>query len=84
MYVNRENELETNMVEVYGLVRGQCSHSVKAVLKREGNYDDKDESQDVLWRYNPCHLVRITRVTRDAISLMHCWPSSQCVRAKRK
>ena len=49
MYVNREIELEANMVKVYGLVKGQCSHSLKAVLKREDDYDDKDGVQDVLW-----------------------------------
>jgi len=37
------------MVKVYGLEKGQCSHSLKAVLKRENDYDDKDGAQDVLW-----------------------------------
>ena len=39
MYVNREVELE-KYGKKYDLVRGQCSHSVKAVLKRDDNYDE--------------------------------------------
>ena len=49
MYVNREIELGANMLKVYGLVKGQCSHSLKAVLKRENDYGDKDGARDVLW-----------------------------------
>jgi len=48
MYVNREIELEANLVKLYGLVKGQYSHSLKAVLKREDDYDDKDGVQDGL------------------------------------
>ena len=42
MYVNREIELKNNMVKLYGLVKGQCSHSLKAILKREKDYEEKD------------------------------------------
>ena len=49
MYVNREIELNMNMTKVYGLVKGQCSHSLRAILKREDDFDSKDAGQDILW-----------------------------------
>ncbi len=50
--MNRENELGANMVKVYGLVKGRCSHFLNAVLKREKGYDDKDGAQDVMGTKN--------------------------------
>ena len=49
MYVTREVELENNMLKIYGLVKGQCSHSLRAVLKQENDYETKDRKQDLLW-----------------------------------
>ena len=49
MYVSREMELETNMLKVYGLIKGQCSHALVAILKQEDDYEDKNLKQDVLW-----------------------------------
>ena len=48
-YVDRELQLETNLCKVYALVKGQCSHSLRAVLKQETDYEDKDTGQDLLW-----------------------------------
>ena len=49
LYVSREMDLETNMLKIYGLIKGQCSHSLLAILKQEKEYDQKNSSQDVLW-----------------------------------
>ena len=51
MYVTREVELENYMLKIYGLVKGQCSHSLRAVLKQENDYETKNKKQDVLKNY---------------------------------
>ena len=48
-YVDREMEMENNMFKIYGLMKGQCSHSLRAVLKKETKFKEKDTAQDVLW-----------------------------------
>ena len=35
LYVTREMELDNNVRKIYGLVKGQCSHSLKTILKQE-------------------------------------------------
>ena len=35
LYVNREMELGNNVRKIYGLVKGQCSHSLKTMLKQD-------------------------------------------------
>jgi len=49
LYMTRELELENNKRKIYGLVKGQILHSLKALLKQETDYDAKDRVQDVLW-----------------------------------
>ena len=49
MYASREAEVTHNMTKIYGLVKGQCSHSLKTVLKQEEEFDEKDKEQDILW-----------------------------------
>ena len=48
-YVDREMEMENNMSKIYGLIKGQCSHSVRAVFKQETYFKKKDTVQDILW-----------------------------------
>ena len=48
-FVDREIRVETNVKRIYGLVKGQCSHSLRALLKQEKDYEKKDSKQDVLW-----------------------------------
>ena len=48
-YVDREIRMETNVKRIYRLIKGQCLHSLRALLKQEKDYDEKDRSQDVLW-----------------------------------
>ena len=82
MYVNRENELGANMVKVFGLVKGRCSHFLNAVLKREKDYDDIDGAQDVMDTKNV--EVLDIEASRGVISMTHCWLLSQCVRERTK
>ena len=49
LYVTRKMELKSNMKKLYGLIKGQCSTSLRAVLKTEDDYETKDGKQDVLW-----------------------------------
>ena len=49
LFVGRKAKLESNMKRIYGLIKGQCSVSLKAALKTEKSYEDKNRSQDVLW-----------------------------------
>ena len=49
LYVTREMELDNNVRKIYGLVKGQCSHSLKTILKQEKEYKIKDRAQDILW-----------------------------------
>ena len=48
-FVDREIAVESNMKRVYGLIKGQCSHSLRALLKQESNFEEKDGEQNVLW-----------------------------------
>ena len=48
-YVDREIRVATNVKRIYGLIKGQCSHSLRALLKQEKDYEDKDRQQDALW-----------------------------------
>ena len=41
--------MENNMLKIYGLIIGQCSHSLRAVLKQEADFNEKDRAQDILW-----------------------------------
>ena len=47
-FIDREIRVETNVKRIYGLVKGQCSHSLRALLKQETDYEEKDMKQDVL------------------------------------
>jgi hypothetical protein len=58
LYVTREAELESNMNKIYGIVKGQCSHSLRTVLKQEDDYEQKDKEHNILWLLE--HLKSIT------------------------
>ena len=49
MYVMREMELETNILKIYGLIKGQCSYSLLSILKQDNKYEAKNRKQDALW-----------------------------------
>jgi hypothetical protein len=49
LYAIREADLKNNMDKVYGLVKGQCSMSLRTVIKQDPEYDDKNDTHDVLW-----------------------------------
>ena len=51
LYVTREAELESNMKKVYGLIKGQCSVSLRAAMKTKNDYESKNSVQDVLWLF---------------------------------
>ena len=48
-FVDREIEVETNLKNIYGLIKGQCFHSLSALLKQENDFEGRDSVQDVLW-----------------------------------
>lgn len=37
LHVNRDMQLNDNMIKLYRLVKGQCSHSLEAMLKQQAN-----------------------------------------------
>ena len=49
MYAIREADMNNNMDKVYGLVKGQCSTSLRTVIKQDPDFVDKDEQHDILW-----------------------------------
>ena len=49
LYVSREMDLETNMLKIYSLIKGQCSLLLLAILKQDKEYEEKNNKQDVLW-----------------------------------
>ena len=49
MYTIREADMNNNMDKVYGLVKGQCSTSLRTVIKQDPDFVDKDEQHDILW-----------------------------------
>ena len=48
-FVDREIRVKTNVKRIYGLIKGQCSHSLRALLKQEKKYEENDRKQNVLW-----------------------------------
>ena len=49
MYASREAEVTHKITKIYGIVKGQFSHSLKTVLIQEGGFDEKDKEKDILW-----------------------------------
>ena len=49
LYAVREADMKNNMDKVYGIVKGQCSMSLRTVIKQEPDYDEKNDQHDVLW-----------------------------------
>ena len=49
LYVAREMKLRDNMDNLYGIVTGQCSHSLISILENDTDFNGKDEKCDVLW-----------------------------------
>ena len=51
-------KLRDNMDKLYGIVTGQCSHSLISILENYTDFIGKDEKCDVLWLL--CKLKEIT------------------------
>lgn len=49
IYATREAELKSNVDKIYGLVKGQCSSSLKTVIKQDAEYEEENGEQNVLW-----------------------------------
>ena len=49
LYANREAEVTNNMNKIYGIVKTQCSYSLKIVLEQEKEFDEKNKDQDIVW-----------------------------------
>ena len=41
-FVDSEIRVETNVKRIYGIIKGQCSHSLCALLKQEKKYEEND------------------------------------------
>ena len=48
-YIDEETDFETSTCKIHALIKGQFSHSLIVVLKKEDECDKKDYSQDSLW-----------------------------------
>ena len=46
-FVDREIEVEYNVKKIYGLIKEKCSHSLRALLKQENDFEGRDSVQDV-------------------------------------
>jgi hypothetical protein len=49
LYAAREADMKNNMDKVYGIVKGQCSMSLRTVIKQDAVFDEKNDEHDVLW-----------------------------------
>ena len=49
MFVQKTNELRTNMAKLWSIIKDQCSHSLQEELRAEKDYDQKEKDYDVLW-----------------------------------
>jgi hypothetical protein len=49
LYVAREMKLQDNMDKLYGIITGQCSHSLISILENDVDFSEKDEKCDVIW-----------------------------------
>ena len=47
--MDREIRVKTNAKRIHGLIKGQCSHSLRALLKQDKKYEENDRKQNVLW-----------------------------------
>ena len=57
-YVIRENAMKDNFVKVYGVIWGQCSSALQAVIKDDTDYRQKSTSHDLVWM-----LKQIKKIT---------------------
>ena len=62
-YVDRVNVLKENCVKVYGLIWGQCTNALQAVIKGDDDYRHNANSHDLIWL-----LEKIKQVTSDMTS----------------
>ena len=49
LYATRETDMKNNMDKIYGLVKGQCSTSLRTVIKQDPDFEVKNEKHDILW-----------------------------------
>ena len=63
MFVQRNNELKTNMAKLWSIIKDQCSYSLREELRAETDYLTKESSYDVIWLLNA--LQRLTSGITD-------------------
>ena len=49
MFVQRGNELKTNMAKLWSIIKDQFSHSLKEALRVKKDYLEKEASYDIIW-----------------------------------
>ena len=67
-FVDREIEVEYNVKNIYGLIKGQCSHSLRALLKQENDFEGRYCVQNVLWL-----MEKIEKITTGLDSKSNRW-----------
>ena len=56
-FVAQEEQLKNNINKVYAVVWGQCTSSLQAVLKGNGDFELKHKKRDVLWLFGQIKIV---------------------------
>lgn len=49
LFVQKTNELRTNMAKLWSIIKDQCSHSLQEELRAEKDFLQKEKDYDVLW-----------------------------------
>jgi hypothetical protein len=64
LYIAREMKLNDNMDKLYGIITGQCSHSLMSILENDSEFAERDENCDVLWL-----MSKLKEITSDLANL---------------
>ena len=56
-FVAQEEQLKNNINKVYAVVWGQCTSSLQAVLKGNGDFETRHKKRDVLWLFGQIKIV---------------------------
>ena len=53
----RKSQSQQNIVKLYGILGGQCSHTLQSEAMSDTKFEDVDENYDILWLVDKLKLL---------------------------
>ena len=57
-WMKEKKEMEENLLKIYGMVNGQCTDAMKAVLQEDPKYEDESEKRNAVWLMNAIKSIK--------------------------